>query len=114
MSYKQQFNRLFGFKLNEPHSLEEIAKITKISLRKIQEVYNRGIGAYKTNPRSVRTKNFKKNPDMRKFPLSRRLTKEQWAYARVYSTIMNFYYWKKHGIMKGAFKYDNDILLTGG
>jgi hypothetical protein len=46
-------------------------------------VYNRGIGAYKTQPASVRMKGtFKKNVDA---PMSQKLSKEQWAYARVYS-----------------------------
>jgi hypothetical protein len=46
-------------------------------------VYNRGIGAYKTQPASVRMKGtFKKNVDA---PMSQKLSKENWAYARVYS-----------------------------
>ena len=86
---KQKFNKKYGFPLNESHSLNEIAKITKIPRSVIQQSYNRGIGAYKNNLRSVRLKgSFKKNPNLRKFPASKRLTKEQWAIARVYSFVM--------------------------
>ena len=85
---KQKFNRKYGFPLNESHSLDEIAKLTKIPRSVIQKSYNRGIGAYKNNIRSVRLKgSFKKNPNLRKFPASKRLSKEAWAMARVYSFI---------------------------
>ena len=39
----------------------------------MQQIYNKGIGAYKTNPSSVR-------PNVK--------SKEQWAMARVYSSVM--------------------------
>lgn len=55
-------------------------------MRVLQEVYNRGIGAWKSNPTSVRIQgSFAKNPDMGRYPRSARLPKEQWAMARVYS-----------------------------
>lgn len=89
VSNKQKFNKKYGFPLNESHSLDEISKITKIPRSVIQKSYNRGIGAYKNNIRSVRLKgSFKKNPNLRKFPASKRLSKEAWAMARVYSFIM--------------------------
>jgi hypothetical protein len=50
-------------------------------------VYNRGIGAYKTDPLSVRMKgSFKKGVNA---PMSQKLSKEQWAMARVYSFLDN-------------------------
>ena len=65
------------------YSLEELAKISGEPLKTLQEVYNRGIGAYKTNPQSVRMKSsFKKGVNA---PMSKKLSKEQWAMARVYS-----------------------------
>lgn len=55
-------------------------------MRVLQQVYNRGIGAWKTNPTSVRIQgSFAKNPDMRRYPRSARLPKEMWAFARVFS-----------------------------
>ncbi len=44
---KQKFNKKYGFKLNEPHSLNDIAKTTKIKKSILQSVYNRGTGAWK-------------------------------------------------------------------
>lgn len=65
------------------YSLAELAEITGVPESTLQEVYNRGIGAYKTNPRSVRLKvSFAKNVDA---PMKQKLSKEQWAMARVYS-----------------------------
>lgn len=49
----------------------------------LQKVYDRGIGAHKTNPSSVRLKgSFKKDASA---PMSARLSKHQWAMARVYA-----------------------------
>lgn len=72
LTHKQQFNKRHGFGKDEPHSLSEIAKISKIKLAVLQEVFNRGVGAYKTNPASVRPN--VKSPD-------------QWGYARVYAFV---------------------------
>jgi hypothetical protein len=70
---------------NTGHSLNELSKVSHISMNVLQEVYNRGIGAYKTNPMSVRMKgSFKKGVNA---PMSQKLSKEQWAMARVYSFI---------------------------
>ena len=67
----------------EKGSVEELSKASGIPQDVLQEVYNRGIGAYKTNPTSVRMKGtFKKGV---KAPMSKKLSKEQWAMARVYS-----------------------------
>jgi predicted nuclease with RNAse H fold len=68
---------------DKPYSLEDLADLSGYDISILQEVYNRGIGAYETNPQSVRMKEtFKKNV---KAPLSKKLSKEQWAMARVYS-----------------------------
>jgi GNAT superfamily N-acetyltransferase len=65
------------------YSLGELSKVSKVSQPILQQVYDRGIGAYKTNPTSVRMKGtFRKGV---KAPYSKKLSKEQWAMARVYS-----------------------------
>jgi len=65
------------------YSLEELSKISHVPRRILQEVYNRAIGAYKTNPTSVRMRGtFKKGV---KAPYSKKLSKEQWGFSRVYS-----------------------------
>lgn len=71
-THKQIFNKKYGFKLNEPHSLEEIAKLTGYKLSGIKTIFQKGKGAYKTNPQSVR-------PNVK--------SPEQWAYARVYASV---------------------------
>jgi hypothetical protein len=72
-TYKNKFNIKHGFDKNKSHSLAEISKLSKLKLSSLQDIYNKGIGAYKTNPQSVR-------PNVK--------SKEQWAMARVYSAIM--------------------------
>ena len=70
LTHKNQFNKRHGFDKDESHSLQELAKISKKKLSVLKEVFNRGVGAYKTNPSSVRPQ--VKSP-------------EQWGYARVYA-----------------------------
>lgn len=66
-------------------SLGQISRLSEVPKEALQEVYNRGIGAWKTNPESVRLKgSFKKDPSA---PRSMKLSKEQWAMARVYSFV---------------------------
>jgi hypothetical protein len=68
---------------DKPYSLSELAKISGYTKPTLQEVYNRGIGAYKTQPSSVRMKgSYKKGVNA---PMSMKLSKQQWAMARVYS-----------------------------
>ena len=83
---------------DKPYNLKELAGISSVPLKKLQEVYDRGIGAYKTNPASVRLKgSYIKGVNA---PMSKKLSKEQWAMARVYS------------FLDGNPKHDND--LRGG
>jgi len=72
LTYKQQFNKKYGFKLNEPHDLKEISKLTGYKLSGLKTIFERGEGAYYNNPESVR-KNVK-NP-------------QQWGYARLYAAV---------------------------
>ena len=72
LTYKQKFNRKYGFKRDESHSLNEISKLTGYKLSGLRTIYNKGVGAYKNNPQSVR-KNVR--------------SPEQWAMARVYASI---------------------------
>lgn len=72
-TYKQKFNKKYGFEKDEPHSIAEIAKITGYKKSGLETIFNKGIGAFKTNPASVR-------PSVK--------SPEQWAYARIYSAVM--------------------------
>jgi len=72
LTYKQKFNRKYGFPRDKSHSLSSIAKTTGYKKSGLQTIYNKGIGAYKTNPGSVR-------PQVK--------SAEQWAMARLYAAI---------------------------
>jgi len=72
-TWKQKYNKKYGNDLDASNSLSDIAEDTGVSKKGIQKIYNKGIGAYKTNPSSVR-------PNVK--------SKEQWAQARVYSAVM--------------------------
>ena len=72
ITYKQMFNKKYKYPPNTSHSLEHISKLTGYKLSGLKIIFNKGIGAYKTNPSSVRIQ--VKSP-------------EQWAYARVYASI---------------------------
>ena len=85
---REEFLKLMGLPKESHLSLVEIAILADMPTEALQEVYNRGIGAWKTNIASVRLKNFTKNADTRKYPRAARLTKEQWAMARVYAFVM--------------------------
>lgn len=82
LTHRQRFLRKYNLS-DKGYSLHELSAITHTPISTLQEVYNRGIGAYKTNPTSVRMKgSFKKGVSA---PYSMKLSKEQWAMARVYS-----------------------------
>ena len=72
LTYKSQFNKKYGFKLNEPHSLKEIADITGYKLSGLKIIFEKGEGAYYNNPEPVRKS--VKNP-------------QQWAMARIYASV---------------------------
>ncbi len=88
-TYKDKYNDKYKYPKGTPHSLTEISKDTGISKKGLQKIYNKGVGAYKTNPSSVR-------PNV--------TSKEQWAMARVYSAVMG----------GNAAKVDkNELKITG-
>tara|TARA_E500000318_G_scaffold109407_1_gene122299 strand:- start:115 stop:429 length:315 start_codon:yes stop_codon:yes gene_type:complete len=79
---KQKFNKRYKQPLSTSNSLSDIAKLSGISKSILQQVYNRGVGAWKNNPGSVRNvKGVKGGP-------GKKMSKEQWAIARVYSFVM--------------------------
>ena len=54
-SNKNKFNKKYGFKLDEGHSKAEISRLTGIPRSILDQVFDRGVGARKTNPESVRS-----------------------------------------------------------
>jgi hypothetical protein len=65
-SYTQKFRKKYG---SEVKSLPEIAKTTKIPLKTLQTVYNRGLAAWRTGHRPG-------------------ASPQAWGYARVHSFVM--------------------------
>lgn len=79
---KEKYNKKYGFPKDKSHSMASISQKTGISRSILQQVYNRGVGAWKNNPGSVRNvRGVKGGPGPK-------MGKEQWAYARVYSFVM--------------------------
>ena len=72
-TYKQKFNKKYGFSKDASHSLTEISKLTGYKRSGLKTILKKGEGAFYSNPSSVRS--FVKNPT-------------QWGYARVYSAVM--------------------------
>ena len=71
LTFKQKFNKKFGFPKDKSHSLAEIAKLTGYKLYNIKKIYKKGSGAYVSNPQSVRFG----------------MTMASWSYARVYASV---------------------------
>ena len=89
LTYREQFLKAFELPKDTHLSLKEIAEIAGIKKSILQQVFNRGVGAWKSSLSSVRLKkDFSKNPDTKRYPRSARLSKEMWAFGRVYSFIM--------------------------
>jgi len=81
-THRENFLKKYNLK-DKGYSLKELSKISKVPFSILLEVYNRGIGAYKTNRTSVRMKgSYAKNVDA---PYKMKLSKVQWAFARTYS-----------------------------
>ena len=86
MTNREAFLRKHGLPADTSLSLEEIASYAKMPVAALRKVYQKGLGAYHTNPESVRVKGtFKKDASA---PLSRKLSPQQWAMARVYAFVM--------------------------
>jgi hypothetical protein len=71
-TYKQKFNKKYGFKRDEDHSLSEISKKTGYKLSGLKTIQKKGEGAFYSNPKSVR-------PQVK--------SATQWGVARVYAAI---------------------------
>lgn len=70
LTNKQKFNKRYKQPLNQPNSKKDISKLTGISMSILDQVYYRGMGAFKNNRSAVR-------PSVK--------SPQQWAIARIYS-----------------------------
>tara|TARA_R110002096_G_scaffold102525_1_gene226363 strand:- start:137 stop:418 length:282 start_codon:yes stop_codon:yes gene_type:complete len=67
LTNKQKFNKKYKQKLNQPNSKKDISKLSGISMSILDDVYYRGMGAFKSNPGR------------------RAISGPQWAMSRIYS-----------------------------
>lgn len=72
-TYKDKFNKKYGFPKGTSHSLSEISKLTGYNKSGLETIVEKGKGAFYSNPQSVRPQ--VKDPT-------------QWGLARVYSAVM--------------------------
>jgi hypothetical protein len=85
LTNKQEWNKRHQQPLNTANSKKDISKISKIPVKMLDEIYDRGIGAYKTAYTSVREKGtYRKGTNASP---SKKLSKEQWGFARIYSFV---------------------------
>jgi len=73
LTYKNKFNKRYGFPKDASHSVAEIAKLTGYKKSGLETILDKGRAAYYNNPQSVRPQ--VKDPT-------------QWGLARIYSAIM--------------------------
>lgn len=100
-TFREKYNSKHGFGKRDSHSLDDISKTTGIKKSILQQVYNRGTGAFKTNPTSVRSTTGAKRPGG--FPAAKRMSVEAWSFGRVYGFVM------RNPKQVGEGKPDNDL-----
>ena len=71
-TYKQKFNRRYRQPLDQPNSIDDIARLTGYQKAGLNLIFLKGKGAYKSNPASVR-------PNVK--------SPEQWGFARIYAAV---------------------------
>lgn len=89
---KQKYNKKYGFSKEQSHSKKDISKKTGIPMRILNKVYDRGLGAHKNNPQSVRRASDGKKVGGKS--LKGKMSAQQWAMARVYSFVMKGTTWR--------------------
>ncbi len=86
LTNRERFLRKYDYESDDSFSVADIARITKTPVKALQEVYNRGIGAWKSSAKGIR----RLSDGQKDYSTSRagKMSKEQWAMARVYSFVM--------------------------
>tara|TARA_R110002020_G_scaffold1247_3_gene5978 strand:+ start:5297 stop:5572 length:276 start_codon:yes stop_codon:yes gene_type:complete len=72
LTYKNKYNKKYGFKKDKSHSIENISKTTGYKLSGLKTIYSKGKGAFYSNPQSVR-------PQVK--------SAEQWGMGRIYAAV---------------------------
>jgi len=71
-TYKQKFNKKYKQPLDKSNSISDISKLTGYKRSGLQTIYNKGVGAFKTNRGAVR-------PSVK--------SPEQWGFSRLYAAV---------------------------
>jgi hypothetical protein len=101
---REQFLKKHGLPMSTSLSKTEISKLSGVPIKALDEVYDRGLAAHKNNLSSVRLlSDFSKNPDIKKFPESARLSPQQWGFGRIFAFVMK--------TPKVYYDADNDIRI---
>jgi hypothetical protein len=83
MTHRIKWLKRNGFDTNKSYSINQLSEMSKVSKGDLQKIFNRGVGARKSNPKSVRLKgSFKKDPSK---SLRFKLSGRQWGMARIYA-----------------------------
>ena len=82
---KQKFNEKYKQPLNQSNSKKDISKLTGIPMKILDEVYDRGLGAHRSNPESVRSLSGKKVGGK---SLKGKMSAQQWSMSRIYSFVV--------------------------
>ena len=99
LTYKKRFNKKYKQTLNKSNSIKEISILTKIPVKILKKIQNRGLAAYYTNYKSVREKGtFKKGTNVKP---SKKLSPAQWSVSRIYSFIIK---------PKSKLNHDRDLI----
>jgi hypothetical protein len=88
ISNKDKYNIKFKFPKGTAHSKKDISKTTGIPVKILDEVWDRGMGAWKSNPQSVR------NVKGVKGGAGKKMSQQAWSYGRIYSFVMKGPTWK--------------------
>lgn len=100
-TYRERFIEKYKLDKNGSYSVADVAKITGFKKSILQQVFNRGVGASKSNPTSVRSKTGEKKAGG--VPPSKRMSAEQWGYGRLFGFVM------KNPKQVGVGKPDDDL-----
>lgn len=83
---RERFLAKHGLDKDASLSIDDISRLSGMPVAALKQVYRKGVGAYYSNPESVRLQgSFKKDPDA---PLSMKLSPQQWGMARVFAFVM--------------------------
>tara|TARA_R100000935_G_scaffold58623_1_gene96607 strand:- start:3059 stop:3331 length:273 start_codon:yes stop_codon:yes gene_type:complete len=73
LTYKQKFNKKYGFPKDKGHSMAEISRLTGYKVSGLRTIKKKGEGAFYSNPQSVRKSVS---------------SASAWGQARIYSAVM--------------------------